>query len=487
MMDIEYESDMFGSSMGEAEPKSFRPFVNSSKFEALKKYPIVCRHVDFSTASSNPMLMAKGQFLYKLEQLYDAVIERVRRARVIEVADVGEVLVETLRAKAKGKPTVLAQNLLDFVYSANKFGDIPYVAFFLTTLMDGADKQRLLGFLFLRHQVCLASGISFRAPWASGRDPSTTKVPFGAVEKTLNAAYDFDQIAQASLLKKLNEKFAKTTSVPYLDLLAVLRECRLPYKEHAYLERIVALYRINVPTPTISRPRSVEHEHSTSAVSAKKQPVQLTQSLVTGDLSENNNPTPIKMGSSILKNSANSSKSPGVKRTNSRKKVRITDDSEDWSSKPHSPDFVQLPSDTHSKINISPEERRSHQILLAQCRTTATQRLQRFIEENSLTDDSFYQLNQICLTQIMHKYISLIKTVVKGEQDKFFRLLRIDPPIDKTNISPWSEACQLYKAFLESSTPQKEAADFMTLLSSQEEIQQKENFFLRFQYGLPPA
>lgn len=465
--------------------REFKPIVNSSKLEVLKKYPRVFPMLSLSKVTSNPMLVPRVAFLLKIEQILDRQVDQLRRVKTLEGVDLPGCVIAYFKEKSGEKATVLTQNLIDFVYSADKYGDLPSVAFFLSNLVDNNDQHRFLFLLFLRQQVKVQANVSFISHKKSEKDPNTISIGFQLFEQALKSAFEFDELACIAIMRKFKESFSKSSGVPYLDGLYVLAQLKLPFKQHHYLQRIIELYRIDKPLSAKSKPKEQRkfqvvgpgfddmREEEAEYENEETEPVQ--QSVTAGILkAQKEKSTPRKI---VSIKEAQTETSPGQLELN-------------FSGV--SPDFVkpelQEPeiSEKGSAHDSSLSELKVQRELLAECRQLANAKVANFVEENELLDESFLQLNQICMTQLLHKYISLIKAVIKAEEAKFFLILRHKSAEGPKDRAFWAELSSRYARLVSRPSSREDLVQFLALITSYPELERNESFFLRFQYGLPP-
>lgn len=109
------------------------------KLDNLKKYGRVFKEFHTETYDIKPMLILKPTFFYKMEQVFDTLTQKVKKVKSATGLNLSDAIRDYFRFKSNGNQQYQSQWVADFVYSADKYGDHPVVAFLLQNLEDGFD------------------------------------------------------------------------------------------------------------------------------------------------------------------------------------------------------------------------------------------------------------------------------------------------------------------------------------------------------------
>lgn len=224
--------------------------LTTSRTAAVKKVKILMKYQDIFGADVHianlaiqPILLARPYLMSRIEAVYDNLVERVLKTRLLTSLNMVKALQDTLREKFNESLNYYHQALANVIYSIDKYRDSPEVKIFEELLRDRKlDQNKLLFYIYLRQHYKVITYVNFVSLKKTEKDATKIQCTYRLCQDVLDIAFNFDPVTQRKLSDALKIRHGKKSFVGYYEFLSSIFAIKLIYKDMPLLDRFISLY-----------------------------------------------------------------------------------------------------------------------------------------------------------------------------------------------------------------------------------------------------
>ena len=196
--------------------------VKGSKFTAITQYKNFFPKLNFNQILVSPKLLPRKSLMFKIEILYNKVVEKILKTKKANI-NLSETIYELYCKKYKKNSSAFMQNLMNLLYSAEKYLKYFYeIDIFLQIVKKKASIGKIVLYLYIRQIFKFITFNYFQSEKKIKKNPLDIFLNRKICKNIFDQGFGFDKEFKDFMILKFNEDLNDKKNISYYDLMVFL-------------------------------------------------------------------------------------------------------------------------------------------------------------------------------------------------------------------------------------------------------------------------